>query len=58
MVNILGLAVKKELRRCGVGRGLLNAAEEWAKERGIALVRLNSGKTRKEAHEFDGLSQI
>ena len=52
MTNILGLAVKKEFRRHGAGRELLNAAEIWAKDRGITMVRLNSGKTRTEAHEF------
>ena len=52
MANILGLAVSKEYRRQGIGKKLLSAAEKWAKSRNIALMRLNSGSTRKEAHMF------
>ena len=52
MVNILGLAVSSECRRKGVGKALMKQVEEWARERGIKEIRLNSGGTRKEAHEF------
>ncbi|SFB85685.1 GNAT family N-acetyltransferase [Ruminococcus albus] len=52
MVNYLGLAVSGKCRRLGIGAALIKAAEEWAKERGITLVRLNSGSTRIGAHEF------
>ena len=52
MANILGLAVSSEYRRRGIGRALLNKAEEWAKSRSISLMRLNSGSSRKEAHTF------
>lgn len=52
MGNILGLAVRGEFRRRGVGRALIERAEEWARENGIMSVRLNSGITREEAHEF------
>ncbi|MDE6593921.1 MAG: GNAT family N-acetyltransferase [Oscillospiraceae bacterium] len=52
MGNILGLAVSGENRRKGIGRALLDRAEEWAKENGIMSVRLNSGITREGAHEF------
>lgn len=52
MVNILGLAVSSVYRRKGVGKALMICVEEWAKERGIKEIRLNSGGTRKEAHEF------
>lgn len=52
MANILGLAVSSEYRRRGIGRALLNKAEEWAKSRSISLMRLNSGSSRKEAHNF------
>ena len=52
MANILGLAVAAEFRRQGIGRALLLQAEQWAKANSIARMRLNSGGTRKEAHEF------
>lgn len=52
MVNILGIAVSFDYRRHGVGRSLLNHVENWAKELGIYVIRLNSGSTRKEAHAF------
>ena len=52
MVNILGLAVSSDCRRKGAGKALMKQVEEWARERGIKEIRLNSGGTRKEAHEF------
>ena len=52
MANILGIAVSSEYRRQGIGKLLLSKAEEWAKCKGIDIMRLNSGDTRKEAHEF------
>ena len=52
MVNILGLAVSEEYRRLGAGTKLLAAAEAWAKAHGVDAIRLNSGITRKNAHDF------
>jgi len=52
MVNILGLAVSSDCRRQGAGKALMKQVETWAKEKGIKEIRLNSGGTRKEAHEF------
>lgn len=52
MANILGIAVSSEFRRKGIGKLLLSKAEEWAKCKGVAMMRLNSGAARKEAHEF------
>lgn len=52
MVNIQGLAVSKAYRRNGCGKALMDAVENWAKECGIQYVRLNSGMTRTEAHDF------
>lgn len=50
--NILGLAVSSDYQRQGIGRALMQRAEEWAKENGASFVRLNSGFARKEAHKF------
>ena len=52
MANILGLAVAADFRRQGIGSALLKRAEEWARENGASSMRLNSGESRKQAHEF------
>lgn len=52
MINVLGLAVSSACRRQGIGKALMQQIENWAKEREIKKIRLNSGSTRKEAHEF------
>ena len=52
MANILGIAVSADFRRQGIGSALLKRAEEWARENGAGSVRLNSGESRKKAHEF------
>ena len=52
MANILGLAVKKDFQKQGLGKALLLAAENWAQKNGIHLMRLNSGINRIDAHGF------
>lgn len=52
MANIQGMVVAKEHQRKGCGKELMNAAENWAREKGIEMIRLNSGFIRPEAHEF------
>lgn len=52
LINFLGLAVSKEYRNKKAGTKLVNEIENWAKENGIKKVRVNSGFSRKEAHEF------
>ncbi len=52
MANILGLAVSSRFRKKGIGKALVEKAEEWANENDIALMRLNSGASRSGAHEF------
>lgn len=52
MANILGIAVSGKVRRQGIGKQLIIAAEEWAKSNNIFEMRLNSGESRKEAHSF------
>lgn len=52
MANILGIAVSADFRRQGIGSALLKRAEEWARENGASSMRLNSGESRKQAHEF------
>lgn len=52
MANILALSVKKEFQKLGVGKALLLEAENWAKENGIKMMRLNSGINRINARGF------
>lgn len=46
------LAVSPERRSQGVGKALLDAAKDWARERGATHLELDSGLARTEAHRF------
>ena len=46
------LAVDPERRSGGVGGALLDAASDWARERGATHFELDSGLGRKDAHRF------
>lgn len=50
--NIMGIAVSQEYRRFGIGRRLLLSVEDWARDNDAKGVRLVSGETRLDAHEF------
>ena len=52
MVNLLGLAVLESMQKKGIGRALLEHAEQWAIDHGIFWMRLNSGASRTGAHAF------
>ena len=52
LINFLGLAVSKEYRDKKIGTRLVNEIENWARENSIKKIRVNSGFSRKEAHEF------
>ena len=52
MANILGLSVFKAYHKMGVGKALLFAAENWARQNNIKMMRLNSGINRTDAHGF------
>lgn len=49
---VTGLVVAKESRERGLGRGLMAAAEGWARARGLASMRLRSNVKRGGAHDF------
>jgi GNAT superfamily N-acetyltransferase len=46
------LIVAKTHRSLGTGRALLDAATDWARERGCTHLDLSSGLGRKDAHRF------
>ena len=52
MANVLGLSVFKAYHKMGIGKALLFAAEDWAKQNDIKMMRLNSGMNRTDAHGF------
>ena len=52
MKNIMGIAVSHDYKRKGIGRALLQQVEYWARETGASGIRLESGATRVDAHDF------
>jgi GNAT superfamily N-acetyltransferase len=52
--EIAGLVVDGARRRQGIGRRLVEAAEDWARGRGYARLRVRSNVARDVAHEFYG----
>jgi GNAT superfamily N-acetyltransferase len=46
------LMVSPSHRSQGVGKALLDAAKDWARERGATHLELDSGEARTEAHRF------
>jgi len=46
------LAVSPAHRSQGVGKALLDAAKDWARDRGATHLELDSGEARTEAHRF------
>jgi GNAT superfamily N-acetyltransferase len=46
------LAVHPERRSLGIGKLLLDAAKDWARERGATHLELDSGEARADAHRF------
>jgi len=46
------LAVSPDHRSQGVGKALLDAAKDWARERGATHLELDSGDARADAHRF------
>jgi GNAT superfamily N-acetyltransferase len=56
-----GLVVKDGHRGKGVGQRLCDAAEEWAGQQGVSVMRVTSRSTRVDAHRFylrDGYTDV
>ncbi|MFZ0213597.1 MAG: GNAT family N-acetyltransferase [Candidatus Acidiferrales bacterium] len=52
LAEINGLVVGQEIRSRGIGKILLDAAEEWARNRGCAIISVHSNVKRERAHGF------
>jgi GNAT superfamily N-acetyltransferase len=52
LAEINGLVVGEEIRSRGIGKVLLDAAEEWARDRGCAIISVHSNVKRVRAHDF------
>lgn len=51
-VELRGLVVHENRRGMGLGRALVLQTEQWARERGVRVVRLRSNVVRTGAHGF------
>ena len=51
-VEIMGLSVGSEARRMGVGRALVKAVEDWARQFGDSQIVVRSNVVRPESHPF------
>ena len=52
VAEVAGLVVDASCRASGVGKHLMGAAENWARERGLDTVVLRSNVIREAAHKF------
>lgn len=52
--GISGLIVDQQIRSRGIGKLLLDAAENWAQEQGCTAISVHSNITRGRAHRFYG----
>ena len=50
--ELIALVVDERARRSGVGRALMEAAEEWTRSSGCRFLRLRTQVSRLEAHAF------
>jgi GNAT superfamily N-acetyltransferase len=50
--ELMGLVVDPSARRLGLGRTLVQAAEDWARERGLAALTVRSNAARELSHPF------
>jgi GNAT superfamily N-acetyltransferase len=50
--EISGLVVDQHIRSRGIGKALLDVAEQWARRRGCSTISVHSNVTRERAHRF------
>jgi GNAT superfamily N-acetyltransferase len=52
VAEISGLIVDENIRSCGIGKMLLDAADEWARRVGCRVISVRSNVKRDRAHQF------
>jgi|SRR5579863_781869 len=52
VAEISGLIVDEDIRSCGLGKMLLDAADEWARRVGCRVMSVRSNVKRDRAHQF------
>lgn len=52
VMRIIALAVKRDYQRQGIGKKLLQVAENYGAENQNAIISVNSGLQRTSAHQF------
>ena len=52
VAEISGLIVDEDIRSCGIGKMLLDAADEWARRLGCHVISVLSNVKRDRAHQF------
>jgi GNAT superfamily N-acetyltransferase len=50
--EISGLIIDQQVRSCGIGRILLDAADAWARDQGCHAISVHSNVIRERAHQF------
>jgi GNAT superfamily N-acetyltransferase len=50
--ELMGLVVDAAARRAGLGRLLLDSAEEWSRQRGLKALTVRSNAARRDSHPF------
>ena len=50
--ELMGLVVDSSARRGGVGSRLVDAAEQWARARGLPALTVRSNAAREQSHPF------
>ena len=50
--EIMGMVVKSDNRRMGIGTKLLREAEQWAVDRGCSRIRVRTNISRKETRDY------
>jgi GNAT superfamily N-acetyltransferase len=52
IAEISGLVVDQSMRSCGIGKVLLDSAEQWARSIGCDAISVRSNVKRDRAHRF------
>jgi GNAT superfamily N-acetyltransferase len=50
--ELAGLIVDRDIRRLGVGRQLVQACAQWARDQGYRQIRVRCNVVREDAHQF------